>query len=174
MQVQIPMGIFENPGIESFSDMENFLNSKAKKNIEEGSNPPLFFGKAEDGTILVVNLSEFWKMGGDFRPFVKSFLRELVKERKVGICALILETWKIELADNDPDVEKYKSGELPVREHPNRKEILSFVIQRPGHYKVVLHDIVVVDGKRTIGKRIDLGPDKAESQWFLWEDQLMQ
>lgn len=172
MEVQIPVGIVEADNVNSLKDLENYAINLVEKTISQSQITPAFIAKVKQG-LAVVDLSVIAKEAKEnWKKPAKFFLKQFVEQVEASMGVMIMESWALSIPLTD--IEKYKSGELNPRENPEKKPVVSVIIQRPGHFQFNIYSVDESGETRRLGSKMNSDTSKTETFWFIYEDHVVQ
>ena len=134
--------------------------------------PPIFIGATKNKQMFIASMSSIMELPKD--KFLSSALaigKALVKQLDVNTCCFALESITVNVKEGSEEHQKIISGDILLKDHPNKEDKMICVYQRAGHYEVVHYDLNTVDNIKSLGKSMTL-PDLPDNEgWNFFADQ---
>lgn len=155
--VDIPGIMMRTDTIKTIDDLLAYAEDRGKKQVEKfGSHSPMLIGMSNED-LAIFDLSGF-KLPDQQLEASKS-CRSVINKLGLGMCCFVIQSLALELPNTEEArklADKYASGELKIIDHPDKKFMVQFFLQRPGKVRVINYTLVKNESGTTLQDRREI------------------
>lgn len=156
--VNIPGLVLVNDAIKTLEDLLQFVETKAKSQVEQfGSHNPMLIGTISPDAIGIFDFS-LYEIPRQRKEVALGCLATIRKLR-MPMCCFVMQSvavWFKDTPETHALLERYRSGELNIHDHPDKKFMLQMFLQRPGSIRIISYDLIKEGEKTTLGGRQEM------------------